>query len=250
MNKDTLYTTGGTEVTVDGKWLHNMCRTIAREDAEAGGYEYTEAAADAIYENMSEETTQDVLKEAFTNVVASGISSEDQTIMTSISRLGLLQDKITEYECEIGREIGIKVRLQEEMYEDEDDNFEVLIGGVIYSNFLSFDEADDIVAAFVKGMQMAQVITVDTPAGKVIAGKNFDPEAPGIYMEMVPKGYGSHIDLATSEVKVSPDLRHDGESEEDLQLYVWGQYSGPNAESWTDKFDYPREGLIEALGEE
>ena len=246
MERDILYTPDGVEITVDAKWLHNLCRTIAREDAEAGGYDYDEASADAIYENMSEETTLDVLKEAFSDVAASKIASEDATVMVSISELGTLQKSISDFERELGRKASLVVRLQEDRYESDEDQFEILINGIIYSNYLSISEADDIVNAFIKGMQMAQMITVDTPAGKVIAGTNFDPGAPGIYMELVPKGHGEHIDLVTTEVKLNPDLRHDGEAENDLALYIWGDVSD---ESWTERKDYRRSDILEVLEE-
>lgn len=87
-------------------------------------------------------------------------------------------------------------------------------------------------------------IEVKTPAGLIIAEKNGDPGAPGISMYFIPSGHDVEIDLAIAEVKVNPEYRHTDETEKDVHLYVYGNYS---RDEYTDEYHYPREGIMDVL---
>lgn len=87
-------------------------------------------------------------------------------------------------------------------------------------------------------------IVVETAAGTIVAEKNGDPGAPGIGMYFIPKGHDVEIDLALVEVKENLEYRTNGETCEDVALYIYGNYS---RDEYTERIDYPREGILAAL---
>ena len=72
---------GPINILVNGKWLHEFCRKLAREDLEfricgKASDDEVEAYGDTIYENMSEETKADAAQEAFLKSSESGFRIE------------------------------------------------------------------------------------------------------------------------------------------------------------------------------
>lgn len=89
---------------------------------------------------------------------------------------------------------------------------------------------------------MENKIIVETSAGKIIAEKSHDPSAPGIGLYFIPKGTDVILDLAYSEVKEDENYRHDYESKEDVDLYI---YENIYVEEYTKKISYKRRDVIE-----
>ena len=93
---------------------------------------------------------------------------------------------------------------------------------------------------------MENKIKIKTSAGTLVAQTINMAEAPAIALYFIPKGKTEEIDLCIAEVKEEPELWHDGETEEDVALYVYGNVA---RDEWTDRFDYKREDVLNALEE-
>ncbi len=229
--RDTLVLYDGTEVTVNAKWLHAMCRQMTRTQQEG----------------MSDEMSMAILSEAFANVRASGIKSRDKIVALNIFQLGVLQDKIRQTETSIGHSVRIIVRLQEYSMHSDEDQYEILCNGEGFAVYSSFADADTIIDALIMCMSMAPLIAVNTSAGQIIAEKLTDPVAPGLSMAFIPYGYGCQIDLALAECKEEEELRDEGASEVDLDLYVFEDLS---QEGWTKHVCYQRTEVEEVLDDD
>ena len=91
---------------------------------------------------------------------------------------------------------------------------------------------------------MEKKIEVKTNAGTICARESEDPGAPGIYLYFVPKGSDVEIDLACAEVKEDDEYRHDGETAEDIALYI---YEDIRTVCCTERIDYKRSDVVDAL---
>ncbi len=95
-------------------------------------------------------------------------------------------------------------------------------------------------------MEKENKIKIKTSAGTLVAEGNNGTAAPSIALYFIPKGKIEEIDLCLAEVKEEPELWNDGETEEDVALYVYGNVA---RDEWTDRFDYKREDVLNALEE-
>lgn len=93
---------------------------------------------------------------------------------------------------------------------------------------------------------MENKIKIKTSAGTLVAEAIDSAEAPYIALYFIPKGKIEEVGLCIAEVKEEPRLWHDGETEEDVALYVYGNVA---RDEWTDRFDYKREYVLNALEE-
>ena len=93
---------------------------------------------------------------------------------------------------------------------------------------------------------MGNKIKIKTSAGTLVAETVDIAGAPSIALYFIPKDKIEEIDLCVAEVKEEPELWHDGETEEDVALYVYGDVT---RDEWTDRFDYKREDVLNALEE-
>ena len=71
---------------------------------------------------------------------------------------------------------------------------------------------------------------IKTPAGTIVIDKNVDPGAPGCWVVLRPHGTTEEIGLVYIEAKVNEEYRDDGEREDDLHIYTYGD---PYREEWT-----------------
>ena len=89
-------------------------------------------------------------------------------------------------------------------------------------------------------------LEVETNAGKIVAEKNTDSGAPGVSIDLVPKGSWEQIPLLLTEVKHNQEYLVDDETPEDVCLYVFGDVKD---EDFTDKVVIRKEELDKALKE-
>lgn len=95
-----------------------------------------------------------------------------------------------------------------------------------------------------KLMNLARM-EIKTSAGTICVYENADPGAPGCTVMFRPNGSGGYeIDLACIEVKENPEYQHNGETEEDVCVYM---YADPYIEDFTHKFVIKREDVVKAL---
>jgi hypothetical protein len=87
-------------------------------------------------------------------------------------------------------------------------------------------------------------LIVGTKAGLIKAFKITDPAAPGIVVVLQPKGTRFEINLACAEVKEDPDIRHEGEKEDDVSVYLYGS---THSEDYTDKAVIQHDEIIKLL---
>ena len=150
----------------------------------------------------------------------------------SLAALARMQERAREAKAESGIDIQVSMDLALT-------GFDVSVNGSETLSSLSTEEAaESLIAALAVGAAHARKLCVETQAGAIIAEALTDPGAPGIALELQPKGGSGVVDMALAECHESPELRKDGESEDDVLLYVWSQ---PFAEEWQDKISFTGE---------
>lgn len=91
-------------------------------------------------------------------------------------------------------------------------------------------------------------ISVDTPAGKIMAEKSTDPSQPGICVVFNPTGFKCEVDAAYVAVYKDPETQtSDKERPEDLVIFTYGNVYDKD---YTTKSILRREDVVCALSED
>lgn len=126
---------------------------------------------------------------------------------------------------------------------DEDKDLDPEEAANIYGS--DYDElADKLMDRLERWGLLEPEITVDTPAGELVAYAGTDKYNPSVGIMLRPKGLdGQEMDLAYAETKCK-ELLDDGESEDTVILYAYGD---PYSEDYTNKHIITRENIKNAL---
>lgn len=128
---------------------------------------------------------------------------------------------------------------------DEDEDLDPEESANIYGS--DYDElADKLMDTLEKWGLLKPEITVDTPAGKLVAYGNVGT-TPGVGITLLPKDSdGYEIDLALAETKTE-ELLDDRDDREKLDSVFVYTYGNPYSEDYTNKHIITRESIKNAL---